>query len=505
MQVIGDAGFRTVLLVLASTAFAVVARGQDSPDLARFAGHWTGVAIEAEGAFHTEHGVDIEVRRAPTGGLELINRDRGILKRDPIPVHVTSPDQWTAAWPGLFPGDITATATLRKDGGVLEYRVGVDSTAVGRVLHAELRRDNPASKRFQFPRLQPDGLPEYRYQYVAPVARNDGWTVSTLEREGMDRRPLEKMIGSILQQTGSPGTNVTNGLLIARHGHLVLEEYFWGYGANLAHGISSCTKSLTSIIAGIAVDRQKLRTDALVASYFPDYPDARWVKERYSVTVDQLLSMDAGIEWNEDVPYDDPRNSTRPLLEADSPTAYILNRPLAHKPGSHYDYNSALPTLAGTLVARTVHEPYEAFAQRYLFEPLGIQNYRWARQHDNTVLAAGGFEMLPRDMLKLGQLMLDGGVWKDKRIVSTDWVHQSTTQHTPPEQYAYGYYWHLINPKQWSIGGETGYAAVGQAGQFIIVIPRWEMVAVITSANWQDEGTSLAYESVSPYLAATIH
>jgi len=491
------------LIALVGAALTIVARAEVSPDVPRFAGHWTGVATDKDGAFHTEQGIDIEIRPAPGGGLELLDRDRGVLRGGPVPVHVTSPSQWAATWQGLFPGDISATGTLHEDGAMLEIQLG-GSIMAGSSLHAQLRRDDPVARRFQWPRLQPNGRPEYGYRYVAPISRDDGWMVSTLEQEGMNPAPLEQMVRSILRQTGEPGTNVTDSVLIARHGHLVFEEYFWGYRADLAHGISSCTKSLTSIIVGIAADRHELHPDARVSSYFPDYPDTRWIKERYPVTIDQLLSMDAGIEWNEDVPYDDPRNTTRQLLAASDPNAFILDQPLAHPPGTHYDYNSAMPTLAGTIVARAVHEPFEAFAQRYLLEPLGIRNFRWARQRDGTVLAAGGFAMPPRDMLKIGQLMLDGGVWKGKRIVSADWVRQSTSQHTPADHYAYGYYWHLINPKQWSVGGEIGYLAAGQGGQFIIVIPRRALVAVITSANWQAGGTPLAFESASPYLAATI-
>jgi CubicO group peptidase (beta-lactamase class C family) len=477
---------------------------QPTADLQRWIGRWSGVAVDAQGDFHSERGIVIELRATVDGGLEFLEQDSGTLRGGPVPVHVMAPDRIGVSWQALFPGEMIGEGILDQTGRVLTLHISGGAMNLDHALDVNLRRDDGAARAFEVPRLGALGKRQLSYRYVQPRARPDGWPTGSLAQAHIEPEMIAQLMHSILRQSGDPGSNITHGILMARHGRIVLEEYFWGYRAELAHGISSCTKSLTSMLAGIASDRGQLELADYVYMHFGDYPDTRWIKEQYQITVEQLLSMDAGVDWNEDVPYDDPRNSTRPLLETDDPTSFILSRPLASEPGATFKYNSALPMLAGTLLTRVVHEPIERFAARNLLGPLGIKNYRWVRSRDGSVLAAGGFSMLPRDMLKLGQLMLNGGAWRNHRILSEAWVRTSTARHTPADQYAYGMYWHLITPTQWQWSGQSGYLAAGQGGQFIIVIPQLDLVAVITSGNWQPHGTPLAYQEAAKFMAAAV-
>jgi len=206
--------------------------------------------------------------------------------------------------------------------------------------------------------------------------------------------------------------------------------------------------------------------------------------------------MTANIDWNEDLPYQDPGNTAVGLAEASDPIAYVLGRRLSGPPGARFQYNSGLPNLIGDAVSRAVKHPFGEYAQTVLFDPLGIQNWYWTPQKNGHVLAAGGIYLLPRDMAKIGQMMLDGGVWNHRQIVSNSWVKASTTQQTPGNDYAYGYFWHLSTPAKPRLDGETGFMAIGQGGQYIVVIPRLKAVVVITSSNWQPGGTNLGITQI---------
>lgn len=493
---------RYALAGLLSGCVSTAAYAQ-APQLERWIGHWSGVAIDTQGSFRTEQAIHIELRRT-AGGLEFLEEDRGTLRGGPAKVRMSDPDQIAVSWQGLFPGELTGEGRLGKSKRVLTLHIAGGTMNLEHPLQVELRRGEGAARAFEVPRLGADHVRQREYRYLPPRRQADGWPTGSLASAHIDAVPIKQLMQAVLGQTGEPGTNITHGLLMARAGRIVLEEYFWGYRGDLAHGISSCTKSLTSMIAGAAADEGLLVLSDRVARHFKDYPQTRWIEQNYPISVEQLFSMDAGLDWNEDVPYDDPRNSTRPLLETNDPTSFILNRPLAGTPGTRFQYNSALPMLAGTLLSRVVHEPLERFGARKLLEPLGIENYRWFRSRDGSVLAAGGFSMLPRDMLKLGQLMLNGGTWRGQRILSESWVKDSTARHTPVDQYAYGLYWHLITPTQWQWAGQSGYLAAGQGGQFIIVIPALELVTVITSGNWQAHGTPLAYQEAVKFMAAAV-
>jgi CubicO group peptidase (beta-lactamase class C family) len=494
---------RCALAGLLSGCVSTAVYAQAPPQLGRWIGHWSGVAVDAQGSFRTERAIHIEFRAA-ADGLEFLEEDPGTLRGGPTMVRMSGQDQIAVTWQALFPGEMTGEGRLDKSSRVLTLHISGGAMNLDRPLQVDLRRDEGAARAFEVPRLGADHVRQLEYRYLPARRQADGWPAGSLASAHIDAAPIQQLMQAVLKQTGEPGTNITHSLLMARSGSIVLEEYFWGYRSDLAHGISSCTKSLTSMIAGAAADEGLLVLSDRVAVHFKDYPQTKWIDQSYPISVEQLFSMDAGLEWNEDVPYDDPQNSTRPLLETDNPTAFILNRPLAAAPGTQFRYNSALPMLAGTLLSRIVHEPIERFGARKLLEPLGIKNYRWFRSRDGSMLAAGGFSMLPRDMLKLGQLMLNGGTWRGHRILSETWVKSSTARHTPEDQYAYGLYWHLITPKQWQWAGQSGYLAAGQGGQFIIVIPALELVAVITSGNWQAHGTPLAYQEAVKFMAAAV-
>jgi CubicO group peptidase (beta-lactamase class C family) len=183
----------------------------------------------------------------------------------------------------------------------------------------------------------------------------------------------------------------------------------------------------------------------------------------------------------------------------------MLSRPVVHAPGSVYNYDNGLPALMGNLVARATGEPFERFAERTLFGPLGVTNYRWTLMPDGTPLAAGGFFLRPRDMAKIGLLMLNQGRWQGRQIVSSKWVTESTQQQSAPDQYPYGYYWHLTNGKHRHVKNVDGYMALGQGGQIIAVFPALDLVVVTTSQNWSMPGlTAMPYSLFDDFILPAI-
>ena len=186
--------------------------------------------------------------------------------------------------------------------------------------------------------------------------------------------------------------------------------------------------------------------------------------------------------WDDSVP--GANNPSAQLLVTPDITRYVMGSAQIHPPGTFYNYDNGLPALTGILVARKVGEPYDRFAETHLFGPLGISNYRWTRVREGGVLAAGGFYMLPRDMVKIGQLMLQGGLWKGRRVVSAEWVREATRQQSAAGQYPYGFYWHLTNAQHRHVQGADGFMGLGQGGQVIAVFPGLDMVVVVTSQNW---------------------
>jgi len=458
-----------------------------------YLGLWGGVHAVAGPHLRSESAVILRIDQSSDGGLQISDEDPRMYGYPPAPLKLTPEGDLLASASSIFgqvdyrirfnPANRTIEATIT--------RPAMEEAGSGAMA---LRKDAPDLRRWRAPRVNTYGrVLDYAYARPAP---GSGWTTASLEDERLDRTKIEDMVRTILQQQADPLTNRTDSVVIVRHGKLVLEEYFWGYARGTPHAISSDTKSVTSMAAGIAIDTGAIRATDRVIDYFPDYGDTVWLKERSQITIGDLMSMQANVVWNEDVPYQDPRNTAIGLAVAEDPIRYVLNTQPAGAPGAKFQYNSGLPNIVGDIVSRTMKQPFDALVQSRLFAPLGINNWRWARQKNGHVLAAGGLAMPPLDMAKLGQTMLDRGAWKGSQILSPQWVAESTRQHTAPSDYPYGYYWHLSTSAMPRLPGFDAFMAIGQAGQFIIVIPKEALVIVVTSSNWQPGGTPHALKDL---------
>jgi CubicO group peptidase (beta-lactamase class C family) len=285
-------------------------------------------------------------------------------------------------------------------------------------------------------------------------------------------------------------------VLVYRRGDLLLEEYFPGtkrwdgafyeFDRSVLHDVFSVTKSFTSAAVGIAIEEGHIQgVDQPVVEFFPELTSLGGNLEDGSLQIQHLLSMSAGIEWNElDVAYDTPTNDHSRMNASEDQIRYVFERPTAAAPGTSFTYNSGLSMTLGEIVARATGEPLPEYLQSRLFGSLGVTDLFWYEYPSGITHAGGGLQLHPRDLVKFGVLYLDGGLWSGDRLLPEGWVEASTSAQVPDE--AYGYQWWLDS---WIVSGRTveGYSAVGLGGQFIFVVPELELVAVFTSNNDGDE------------------
>ena len=336
--------------------------------------------------------------------------------------------------------------------------------------------------------------PDAAYAYRAPATEDDGWKTGSLVQADLDPRPLAALVQQILDtKTDWYTAPYIQSLLVARHGKLALEEYFYGFDRERAHDTRSSGKTLAGTLTGIALDHgAKFTVDTPVLTLLPEYHDlANPDPRKQKITVQDLLTMDSGFacDDNDD---DSPGNEDTMQGQSQQPDwyKYILDVPMLDQPGDKKAvYCTAGINLLGAVIRDTTHQQLTDLFQRYYAAPLQITDYHMNLTPTGDAYLGGGIYLRPRDMLKLGQLYLDGGTWHGNRVLSKAWVAAAVTQHTyfPASDYApghgYGYTWHLFEVK---VGNKTykEYMAQGNGGQLVMVVPALDLAVVITAGNY---------------------
>jgi len=282
----------------------------------------------------------------------------------------------------------------------------------------------------------------------------------------MDAGRLQAMLDSARTQ------NLTlHSVLVIRHGSIVLERYFGSWEAGAAHSLFSCTKSFVSALAGIALDKGLIPgLDRPVLSFFPGESFRETDSRKQAMTVENLLTMSAGLDWlEEDETYD------KLATESGNWVRFILDLPMAWQPGSRFLYSSGSSHVISAIIQQTSGMNGYDFAKTNLFDPLGIRDPDWDRDPAGTPIGGWGLSLTPRDMAKLGYLYLRDGTWDGKQVVPAYWVATSTQpQIRANERWQYGYQW-------WVDPDGAFYAAVGRYGQGIFVVPSLDLVVVFTA------------------------
>ncbi|MCP4327853.1 MAG: serine hydrolase [Alphaproteobacteria bacterium] len=287
-----------------------------------------------------------------------------------------------------------------------------------------------------------------------------------------------------------------HAVVVARGGKLVLERYYEGaderrgdalgivkFGPEVKHDLRSVTKSIVDLLYGIALaDGRVADLDQSLVDQFPAYEDLAADPKRRRMTVLHALSMTLGTEWDEDLPYSNPRNSETAMDLATDRYRYVLERPFVAEPGSQWNYNGGATALLAHLISRGTGRPLLDFARERLFEPLGIADVEWLAGSDGEPIAASGLRMRPRDLAKIGQLVLDRGTWGESRLVPSEWLDQSFTPRVhAADDLDYGYHWWLGKMKA---NDQPWIGAFGNGGQRLFIIPSLQLVVVIAAGNY---------------------
>jgi CubicO group peptidase (beta-lactamase class C family) len=327
-----------------------------------------------------------------------------------------------------------------------------------------------------------------------PTALDDGWTIATPESVGLDGARLCGIRARLREMEAD-----VHAVVIVRHGRLVFEQYFTGYDepwgqdggqhtfdVTTKHDLRSASKSVVSLLVGIAIDRKLITSaDEPVVKFFPEHADVKspgWDQ----ITLRRLLTMSSGMQWDENRGWTDPKNDEPHLGSEADPIRYVLSKPVAKAPDALWTYNGGSTELLGNILERASGKPLEAFAREVLFQPLGISDVEWMNYPPNKkISAASGLRMRPRDAAKIGQLVLDHGAWNGKQVVSADWIVQSIK----PRFQAIGYFSGLFfYGQQWWLGRSIAdgsevkwIAAMGSGGQRIFIVPDRDLVVMTTS------------------------
>ncbi|MEO1731949.1 MAG: serine hydrolase [Pseudomonadota bacterium] len=303
------------------------------------------------------------------------------------------------------------------------------------------------------------------------------WKISSLKAHQIPDASIKEMV-SKLENGDFPG--ITSVLLVHKN-ELVLERYLEGTQRDDLQNMRSASKTITSALVGIALDRGELSSvNQQVLPMFPEYVEAaaRSDPRKGEITLAHLMSMTSGVRGNEDAMY-----------PTDDWVGFYFDQPLFADPGKRFSYATSGAVVLGSVVTRASKLRIPDFANRYLFERLGIRSYRWPISNSlgsqGLAMTGGGLHLRPRDMAKFGQLFLNRGVWKGQRIVSEEWVERSTTKHATSDLYGedYGYFWRMLD-RQSPRGDVKSFEAWGNGGQFIMVFPELDLVAVFTGTNY---------------------
>lgn len=320
----------------------------------------------------------------------------------------------------------------------------------------------------------------------------DEWVMSSPGELGIDA-DIGALVNQAVRQGDLPNLHA---VLVARHGKLAAERYYegpderWGqplgevaFGPAVKHDIRSISKSIVGLLYGIALDQGKVPIlDRPLLDQFPVYQDLAQDPARRRMTVEHALTMTLGTEWDETLPYSDARNSEIAMELADDRYRFILDRPMVAEPGARWIYNGGATAILAHLIAEGTGIPLLEFARQRLFQPLGIGDVEWVEGSNGEPAAASGLRLRPRDLAKIGQLVLDEGQWQGREIVPNDWLKASVDQAVAAEDgLGYGYLWWLGRGRK---DGHDWIAGFGNGGQRLVVIPDLDLVVVVMAGNY---------------------
>lgn len=305
-----------------------------------------------------------------------------------------------------------------------------------------------------------------------PIDLNQPWVYSTPAKENIDDlSAIKNKAESFLRLTS---------VMVVRNGKIVYEEYFKGFKKDSLHDVRSVTKSVVSLLTGIAIREGFITSDAdPISIYLPESKYALTYTEK-GITIDNLLTMSGGFEWHEN-----DGNAYNEWILSGEPVNFLLGKPIVTAPGSTFNYNSAAVNLLGVIITEASGKSLPMFAEEYLFSKIGITEVNWEEFDNGSFNGGSGIQLKVEDLARVGQLMLQSGMSAEETIVPGDWINHIVTptytwrnNYEVLHDYTYGRLWWL----QESVDLHAVFAW-GYGGQFVYVVPAKNLV-VVTTTNW---------------------
>lgn len=320
--------------------------------------------------------------------------------------------------------------------------------------------------------------------WLCATAACAGDAATAPDLPNVDREGLAQLVA----QTRAGDFGNIRSLVLSSGGSAPVEHYFRGNTRNDLEPLYSITKSVTSLVTGLAIAGGALDSVRMpLAHALPDRATLiRADPLRSQLTVQDLLTMRAGIQWNElREPYGAPANSLTQLLSSTDWVAHALGQPMASAPGSSYTYNSGASILLGEALRRASGRSVDELVRQGLLEPLGISRVTWHVGPLGVVNTGGGLSMRPIDLHTIGRMVSQQGMVGSRRIVPSAWLSESfTPRSVSPLGTRYGYQWWLLGPDGRYDAERPVFAAIGWGGQLLLIFPDQSLVAVVTARNF---------------------
>jgi CubicO group peptidase (beta-lactamase class C family) len=348
----------------------------------------------------------------------------------------------------------------------------------------------------------------------APARLPLDWEVATPSSQGVD----PALLGRISKRIADGEFGAVNSFLVARGGKLVYERYYRGWTTHQMHTVQSVTKSVASALVGIAIAEGKIKSvDQPLSELLPGYQATLAADPRkQKLTLRHVLTMTLGNDWNERAaPYSSPLNIVWRMALSNDWMAFVLDQPMIEEPGTRFNYASGSSLLLGGIIQHATGMQAHVYAEKKLFDPLGIPVYGWYRNMTHPAHwshTGGGLNLRSRDLAKIGQLYVSRGVWKGQQIVPAAWVEESAKPRVQvSDRLWYGYQWWLLPTDSTTTGSGDVVHGRGWGGQYVFAVPKLDLVVVFNSVNFEDDRLSrrpiaLVLDEIIPSIrGANVH
>ncbi|MGH8049235.1 MAG: serine hydrolase domain-containing protein [Arenimonas sp.] len=344
-----------------------------------------------------------------------------------------------------------------------------------------------------------------------PMELNDSWTIGANADNGFDTNALHKTIEASLD-----GPFNIHSVIVERHGNLVAEYYQGGrdrsiYGLISAphsfnpdekHDVRSIGKSVTSLLFGIALQQGSIgETSTPVLDFYPEL-DKLATPGKKLITLEDLLNMSTGLRWQEGESF---FNDELDLMWKDNIPEYVLSHELEGTPGTAFRYNGGGTALLADIISKKTHQSLDEYADDNLFQPLGIRDWEWVSDLHGRPMSFNGLRMRPRDLLKIGRLVLDNGRWHNKQIVPNAWIEASLTPKfdTGVRDFRYGYQW-WAGTVEWQGKKIPWHAGFGNGGQRLYIVPDLDLAIVTTAGAYDELPTAIRVNDLLQEIVLTV-